>query len=275
LEKNLQNLEKMKTYTESAVVVGISEQTDADRIAVQVASMKNGVNSARRSLEMVYNSIRLTLGTDVNTEIELVQGVEELLSVDDAVALLDTEFMLGNNYNYQLLEVSTKLSEKQVALKKWAFAPSLTTYYSFTKKKIFSDEFSFDMTPPNALGVSLSIPIFSSWSRMKAVDEARLNLEKQRNTLDATREALIIQHKQLAYNLTSNFENYETQKENLVVVQRVFDNVTKKYEQGMASSLDLTSSGTELVTAQSTYVQALLNLVTAQIELENLLNNRK
>lgn len=147
LEKNLQNLEKMKTYTESAVVVGISEQTDADRIAVQVASMKNGVNSARRSLEMVYNSIRLTLGTDVNTEIELVQGVEELLSVDDAVALLDTEFMLGNNYNYQLLEVSTKLSEKQVALKKWAFAPSLTTYYSFTKKKIFSDEFSFDMTP--------------------------------------------------------------------------------------------------------------------------------
>ena len=275
LEKNLQNLEKMKTYTESAVVVGISEQTDADRIAVQVASMKNGVNSARRSLEMVYNSIRLTLGTDVNTEIELVQGVEELLSVDDAVALLDTEFMLGNNYNYQLLEVSTKLSEKQVALKKWAFAPSLTTYYSFTKKKIFSDEFSFDMTPPNALGVSLSIPIFSSWSRMKAVDEARLNLEKQRNTLDATREALIIQHKQLAFNLTSNFENYETQKENLVVVQRVFDNVTKKYEQGMASSLDLTSSGTELVTAQSTYVQALLNLVTAQIELENLLNNRK
>ena len=275
LEKNLQLLDRMKTYTESAVAVGVSEQTDADRIAVQVASMKNGVNTAKRGLEMVYNAMRLQLGIDVNTGIELNEEVEKLLSVNDAVALLDSEFMLDNNYSYQLLGVSVEMYEKQVALKKWAFAPSLTTFYSYTKKKILSDEFSFDMTPPNALGVSLSIPIFSSWSRMKAVEEAKLNLEKQRNTYDNTREALLIQHKQLAYNLSSTFENYETQKENLVVVQRVFDNVTKKYEQGMASSLDLTTSGTELVTAQSTYVQSLLDLVTAQIELEKLLNIRK
>lgn len=274
LEKNLVNLEKMKTYTESSVAVGISEQTDADRIAVQVASMKNGVNSAKRSLEMVYNALRLQLGLDVNTELELTQGVEELLSVNDAVTLLDSEFMLNNNFSYQLLQENLNLSKKQISLKKWEFAPSLTAFYSYTKKEFLSDEPTMNSTPPNMFGMSLKVPIFSSWSRMKGLEEAKLGYQKQLNSYDTARESLIIQHRQLAYNLSSSFENYETQKENLVVVQRMLNNVSQKYEQGMSSSLDLTNAGTELINAQSTYVQSLLDLVNAQIELEQLLNTR-
>ncbi|MBR6083650.1 MAG: TolC family protein, partial [Salinivirgaceae bacterium] len=45
-----------------------------------------------------------------------------------------------------------------------------------------------------------------------------------------------------------------------------------KYEQGVASSLEVTNAGTNLISAQSSYVQALMELVTAQIELEKLLN---
>ena len=52
----------------------------------------------------------------------------------------------------------------------------------------------------------------------------------------------------------------------------MFDNIGKKYEFGHASSLDVTNSATTLITAQSTYVQAALDYVTAQIELEKLLN---
>ena len=40
----------------------------------------------------------------------------------------------------------------------------------------------------------------------------------------------------------------------------------------MASSLDVTNSGTNLISAQSTYVQSLLEIVNAQISLEQLLN---
>jgi outer membrane protein TolC len=104
------------------------------------------------------------------------------------------------------------------------------------------------------------------------VQEAKLGYKQQLNTFDDTRESLIIQHRQLSYNLTSSYESLETQEKNMVVVQRVFDNVSRKYEQGIASSLDVTNSGTELISAQNSYVQALLDVVTAQIELEQLLN---
>jgi len=135
-----------------------------------------------------------------------------------------------------------------------------------------SDESTMNSTPPNMFGVTLSIPIFSSGSRKKAVQEATFSYEQQLNLFDDTRETLTIQHRQLSYNLKSNYETYETQKKNLEVVQRVFDNVSRKYEQGVASSLDVTNAGSDLITAQSSYVQALLEVVNARIELEQLLN---
>lgn len=272
LEQNLVNLEKLQQHTLRSVEVGVAEQTDADRISVQVTSMKTSLNSTRRQLEMIYNSMRLQLGLNVSTELALTQSVDDLMQVDNALALLDTEFVLDNNYNFQLLSENVALAQKQIALKKWEFAPTLSAFYQYTKIEYMSDEMTMRSTPPNMFGLSLNVPIFSSGSRLKGVKMAQLAYQQQLNTYDDTREALLVQHRQLMYNLSSSFESYLSQKENMTVAQRLFDNVSRKYEHGMASSMDVTNTGTELVAAQSSYVQALLEVVTARIELEQLLN---
>lgn len=272
LEQNLVNLEKLQQHTLRSVEVGVAEQTDADRISVQVTSMKTSLNSTRRQLEMIYNSMRLQLGLNVSTELALTQSVDDLMQVDNALALLDTEFVLDNNYNFQLLSENVALAQKQIALKKWEFAPTLSAFYQYTKVEYLSDELTMRSTPPNMFGLSLNVPIFSSGSRLKGVKMAQLAYQQQVNTYDDTREALLVQHRQLMYNLSSSFESYLSQKENMTVAQRLFDNVSRKYEHGMASSMDVTNTGTELVAAQSSYVQALLEVVTARIELEQLLN---
>lgn len=272
LEQNLVNLEKLQQHTLRSVEVGVAEQTDADRISVQVTSMKTSLNSTRRQLEMIYNSMRLQLGLSVATELALTQNVDDLMQVDNALALLDTEFVLDNNYNFQLLSENVALAQKQIALKKWEFAPTLSAFYQYTKVEYLSDELTMRSTPPNMFGLSLNVPIFSSGSRLKGVKMAQLAYQQQVNTYDDTREAMLVQHRQLMYNLSSSFESYLSQKENMTVAQRLFDNVSRKYEHGMASSMDVTNTGTELVAAQSSYVQALLEVVTARIELEQLLN---
>ena len=272
LEQNLVNLQKLQQHTLRSVEVGVAEQTDADRISVQVTSMKTSLNSTRRQLEMIYNSMRLQLGLNVSTELALTQSVDDLMQVDNALALLDTEFVLDNNYNFQLLSENVALAQKQIALKKWEFAPTLSAFYQYTKVEYLSDELTMRSTPPNMFGLSLNVPIFSSGSRLKGVKMAQLAYQQQLNTYDDTREALLVQHRQLMYNLSSSFESYLSQKENMTVAQRLFDNVSRKYEHGMASSMDVTNTGTELVAAQSSYVQALLEVVTARIELEQLLN---
>ena len=82
----------------------------------------------------------------------------------------------------------------------------------------------------------------------------------------------MVQERQLRYNLVSAYENYQNQNDNIEVSQRVFNNILNKYKVGMASSLDVTNSSNNLITAQSNYIQSIMELVNAKIELENLLN---
>ncbi len=272
LNENLGNLEKLMASTQAAVDAGAVEQVEADKLSVQVATMETQINSIERSLEMTYNSMRLQLGVSVETELELTQTIDELLSVDSAFGLLSENFVLDNNYDYQLLKENTNMTKHQVRLKEWAYGPQLSAFYQYSYKTYFGKSEGLNMTPPNMVGLSVSMPIFSSGNKFEAVREAKLNHKKQLNTLADTEEALKVQHSQLRYNLSSSYENFEIQKKNVEVTQRVFENVSEKFDHGMASSLEVTTSSTELITAQSSYVQALLEFVNAQIALEQLLN---
>lgn len=272
LNQNLDNMNELYTYTEQSVKVGIAEQTDADQLLVQLATMQTSISSSKRSLEMVYNSLRLQLGVGVDTEIKLTQSIDDLLNADQAINLLSEEFILDNNYAYQLLKENTQLSKKQLNAQKWSAGPQLSAYYQYSAKSYFGKDEGMNMTPPNMVGVSVSLPIFGSLSKTKAIQAAKFDYEKQLNSLADTEDALRVQHRQLCYNLSTAYETFDTQKKNIDVTQRVFDNISNKYEVGAAASLDLTNAGTNLINAQSSYVQALMELVNAQIALEQLLN---
>jgi len=272
LEQNLESMQKLYEMTQKSVDVGVAEQTNADQLLVQVATMANSINITQRALEMVHNSLRLQLCLEERAQIVLTQSLDDLLNLSAASSLLDEPFDIERNYDYQLLKQNTELTRKQIALTGWTNGPTFSIYHQYSGRHNFSDEPTMNMTPPNMIGAQLNIPIFTSGKMTAAMKEVRLNYQKQLNTLADTELALYVQHHQLVYNLRSALEKYDIQKQNVDVAQRVFDNISKKYEQGVASSLDVTNSGTNLLTAQSNYVQALFDIIDAQVALEQLLN---
>ena len=272
LEENLASMRKLHAITQNSVDVGVAEQTDADQLQVQVATMESTIKSTQRSLEMIYNSLRLQLCLDDDVEIVLTQGIDDLLNLGTTAKLLAAEFDINDNYDYKLLKESTELARKQIALTGWSNGPSLSVYHQYNGRHNFSDEPTMNMTPPNMLGAQLNIPLFTFGKTYAAIKDARLAYKKQLNTLEDTELALNVQYRQLLYNLRSAIEKYEIQKQNVAVARRVFDNIAKKYEYGVASSLDVTNSGTNLISAQSSYIQSLLEIINAQVSLEQLLN---
>ena len=274
LHENLASMQKLHAITQNSVDVGVAEQTDADQLQVQVATMESTIKTTERSLEMVYNSLRLQLCLEDNVDIVLTEGIDDLLNLRTTSDLLATEFDINDNFDYKLLKESTELARKQVALTGWTNGPTVSVYHQYNRRHNFSDEATLNMTPPNMLGAQLNIPIFAFGKNYAAIKDARLAYKKQLNTLEDTELALNVQHSQLLYNLRSAIEKYEIQKQNVAVAKRVFDNIAKKYEFGVASSLDVTNSGTNLIAAQSSYVQSLLEIINAQVSLEQLLNKR-
>lgn len=274
LERSLENLESLQETTQNAVDVGAAEQTDADKLMVQVLSLRTSISSTNRSLEMLENSMRLQLGCGVNTKLTLTQTVDDILKPEAILALQNETFNVENNYNYQLLQENSKLLKKQIDLKIMGYVPTLSAYYQYSGRTYFGKKEGFNMTPPNLIGLTLNIPIWSSGKTWSDVKQAKIEYDKFQNTIETTRDALLVQERQLRYNVTSNYETYEAQKLNLEVTERVFTNVSNKFEHGMASSLELTTASSDIISAQSNYISAVLNLVNAQIEFEQLLNRK-
>jgi outer membrane protein TolC len=272
LRKNMVNLETLYKMTENAVKVGSAEQIDADQLSVQVATMESAINNTDRAIEVLKSSLQLLLGVDASTEIVLSNKLDDILNVDEAMKLLSSELVLEENYDYALSKQQAELAKKQVTMKAMEYVPSITGFYQYSGKTYFGEAEGMNMTPPNTVGVTVSVPIWSSGVRAAGVTEKKLAYQAAQNTLADTEDQLRVSDRQYRYDLVSAYDNYQIQKRNIEVTQRVFDNMSKKFEYGYASSLDVTNTSTNLITAQQNYIQALTSMVNAHINLKNLLN---
>ena len=272
LESSLANIEQMAEMTQRSVDVGAAEQTTADLIKVRVNTLKNNINANLRSTQLALNALKVLLDVPAETELVLTSTLEDFLSAEAVLALLGNDFVLENNLNYQLLEKNVELAKKNVHMAGWAYGPTVALAYQYSKKDYFGEKEGFNMTPPNAVSLNISVPLWSSGKRAAGVVEKKIALEEARNTFAETANNLGIQNEQLRYNLQNGYETYMNEKDNMEVTQRVFESTTNKFNQGAASNLDLVNASNDLITAQSSYVQAVLTLVNAQVELEKFLN---
>ena len=272
LDASLKNIEDLAAMTQRSVDVGVAEQTTADQIQVRVNTLKNNINANKRSTQLAINALKVLLNVPVETELTLTSKLDDMLSAEAILQLLGKDFVLENNLSYQTLAKNVELAKTNVHMAGWAYGPTIAVGYQYSEKSYFGKSEGLNMTPPNALSVSVSMPLWSSGKRAAGVVEKKIALEEARNTFAETTDNLGIQNVQLRYNVQNGYETYLTEKDNMDVTQRIFESTTKKFNQGVASNLELVNASNDLITAQSTYVQAVLSLVNAQVELEKFLN---
>ena len=272
LDSSLMNIENLELITRHAVDAGAAEATSADQIRVRVNALKNSINVQKRNIELATNSLKVLLNLPAETELVLTEDIDAVLSPDRVVNLLGQHFAIENNLNYQLLVKQVDLAKKNVHMAGWAYGPTIGLGYNYTNQQYYGDG-GMRMTPPNVIQVNVKMPLWSSGKRAAGVVEKKIALEEAKNTLSETTENLEIQYRQLCFNLTNAYETYLNEKENIDVAQRVFASATNKYKYGASSNLELTNASNDLINAESSYVQAILSLVNAQVELEKFLNN--
>ena len=272
LDSSLVNIQDLETITRYAVEAGAAEATSADQIRVRVNTLKNSINAQKRNIELATNSLKVLLDVPVETELVLTEDLDAVLSPDRVINLLAENFAVENNLNYQLLQKQVELAKRNVAMAGWAYGPTVSLGYNFTDQQYYG-EGGMRMTPPNVIQVSVRMPLWSSGKRAAGVVEKKIALEEAKNTLSETTDNLSIQYRQLCFNLTNAYETYLNEKDNIEVSQRVFASATNKYKYGASSNMELTNASNDLINAQSSYVQAILSLVNAQVELEKFLNN--
>ena len=267
VDANLENLNAILASTKAMYSVGMAEATDVDQMQSTVTMLENSRSSMLRSLEVNQNMLRFLLGVPANTEITLTDNLDGITAQIDVDALLADEFRLEDNISYQLIETQLAMSELALKSAKASNLPSLAGSIYYNRNGMGDELMHMQYFPYSAAALQLQIPIFASGLR-----SAKINLDKSINTKSMVSEQLLMQERQLRYNLLNANEQFKSQKANIEIAGRVLESYQNKYNQGMASSLDLTQANNNYLTAQNNYIQALMNLLQTKVEFDKLMN---
>lgn len=271
LEQNVRNLEALYEKTLAMAKVGMIESLNAEQLEVQLSNLRSSLASLERQHTMAENLLRLQLGLDPETPIELTDKLETLMQAQQPV-LPDVKLRLDKQIDFKMMLQQEKLTQKRVDLQRAAALPTLAGFYRYTYKILKPD---FDMTPKNIVGLQLQIPIFSSGVRYYKTREARIDLLTIENTKEQLSDQLRIQEKQLTFNLNSALEQYENQRKSIDVSRRVYQSLKNKYENGMISGLDLINADNNYLRAESDHLNAMMQVLSARLQLDKLYGNLK
>ena len=273
IDANLINMNEILTSTKAMYSVGMAEATDVDQMQSSVTMLNNTRTSMERSLQINYNMIRFLLGVGRDTEVILTESLDKIIGGIKIESLLAEEFNMEENVNYQLINNQLMMSELSLKGAKASVLPSLAASIYYNKNGMGDKLSELQWFPNSVVGLSLQVPIFGSGTRYTKIKKAQINLEKAQNTKAMVSDQLLMQEKQLRYNLLSANEQYKAQKDNIEIADRVLKSYQNKYNVGMASSLDLTQANNNYLTAQNNYLSALMNLLQNKVAFDKLMNN--
>ena len=273
LNGNLSNLTETLKSTKAMYSAGMAESTDVDQMISNVTMVENSRSSLQRNIELNYNLLRFQLGVSVDTKITLTESLDKITSDINIEALLSQEFDHTKNVNYRLIEGQEQMSSLMLKSQKASVLPTLAGFYNYGTNGMGDNVSDLQWFQNSMTGLQLNIPIFASGQRYSKIKKAQISLDKARNTKDMVTEQLLLQEKQLRYNLDNANLQYKSQKDNVDVSKRVYASMQNKFKQGVASSLDLTQSNSIYLQAENNYVSALLNLLQTKLALDKLLNN--
>lgn len=273
LDANIADLNETLRSTKAMFETGMAESTDVDQMVTNVNMVENSRSALQRTIELNYNIMRFQLGVDAGTVIKLTETLEDLTDEINVDALLSRQFDYTQNVNYKLIEGQELMSSFALKSQKASVLPTLAGFYTYGTNGMGDKMNELQWFQNSMTGLQLSVPILASGQKYAQIKKAQINLEKARTIKDMVTEQLLLEEKQLRYNLVNANLQYLNQKENVDVSKRVYASTENKFRHGMASSLELTQANSNYLQAENNYVTALMNLLQTKLALDKLLNN--
>lgn len=271
-EKNLEVVNNTLREVSEMNKAGFVEAIDVDRLRITQSSLQTMVNNAKRQKDFALQLLKFQMGLDLTQTLALTDSLSGMQS-DILLVQGDQNFM--SRPELGVMSTTKKLNEINIQVNKAAYYPSLAIIGSYEQAAQRNEFNFFDGNEPwfetFLVGVQLNIPIFSGMQKSAAVESAQIGYEKALVT-----EKTLIQSIQLEVaQYTTDYQNAQAEMENAqantVLAEKIYNTALIKYREGLGSSLELTDAEGTLLNAQTNYINALYNLLSAKTNLKKAL----
>lgn len=268
IDANLTQLKKSLSDTEALFKNGFVEKIDVDRLQVLKNNLETERENVTRLLALNLEVLKFQMGMPVDGQLILEDSIATVQP--EATSLVADTTAYRSRIEYSLLETQKKLNLLDLKRYKSQFLPSISGFAS-ASKSFQSNSFSqlYERSfPTSVIGLSLSWNIINGGQRLYQMKNAKLEVQKTENDLMNLQNAINLEISQTQKNYSNSLQSLENQKRNLNLAQEILRVTRIKYEQGVGSSLEVTSAETSLKEAQNNYINSLYDLLINKVNLD-------
>ncbi|MDO6490068.1 MULTISPECIES: TolC family protein [unclassified Cellulophaga] len=277
LEKNKAALEKNLNETQKIFENGLTEEENVEQLQITLSSVTNQLKNAIRLKKITVQMLNLVMGLELDNPTKLAEDLDILTEKQIDFNLLESDLVLENNVDYKMALNLNEQRNLELKLEKSKALPKLNAFINFGYTA-YSEDFDFlkketDWFNSSILGFDLNIPIFSSLRRSASTQRAKIALEKAKTQKTEAEESLRLSWENAKSEYILAIEQYQTNKENLGLAERIEQKNQIKYFEGLATSFELRQAQTQLYAVQQEYLQSMIDVINKKTALELILNN--
>lgn len=254
---------------------GMIEKEEVDQLELNLVRISSMKVTATRQVEVAKHLLKLQMGYPMNEPIVIEGRLHDFLKQIE-FEYAELQGSVKENINYIMLEQQKRLSEYDLKNKRFQHFPQLAAFFQH-QYMAFRNEFNFFQDKPwypsTAWGVTLRIPIMSSGMRAMQVQQAKIEVEKNENSLIEMHRTLQFQEVQTKLNFENALTQAKLETRNIELAKQIYRNTYLKKEIGMVTSLQVTQTYAQVLTSQTDYINAVLQILNAKNELDNLYGN--
>ena len=267
LDANINRLNKLDHDTRELYKNGFAEKLDLDKIAVQVANLQTEKTKALNNIDIGYLGLKTLMGMPIKDSLVLTDKITDDQIKEDFTN--DSSYQYSDRKEVQDLQLAKKLNEFNIKRYKLSYFPTLSLTGAYSKNAQ-RNEFDFfgkgDWFTTSYVGLNISIPIFDGFAKDSRIKKSRMELTQTNNQIDNLQLSIDNEVAQARINFRSAISTMNYQKKNMDLAEDVYNQTKKKYEIGSGSNTEITSAQTDLVTAQTNYINALYTAIIAKVD---------
>ena len=275
LQLNEKTLAKILNDTEATYKEGLIDELSVNRLELNMLNLQTQIEKQKNQSQNALLNLKYTIGMDNDTELELDDNLDGF--IEDFDWDLTNKIDVNNRVESKLLANQEELKEYDIKQARSNYFPSLYgyAYYGTLAQR---DKFSFFDTSLRwfdfgSVGFSLNIPVFDGMKSKSQVQQRKLELQKIQNTQANFEEVMKLQVTNSQNNLANALSEYENQKENLALAEKILNKTVIMFNEGVGSSFELSQAQQEYTNTMINYTQSLYSLLVSKLELNKALGS--
>ncbi len=274
LQKNKSSLEKTLFETKEFFKNGLIEEESVEQLQITLTQLNSSLSNATKGAEIAHNLLKIILGIDISEAVSLTEKLDDLAIKNVDLAEINTDYNVTNTVDYQIGKNNVESKRLLLKLERFRALPTIGAQLNYGYNS-FANQFAFTSATQkwhsySNAGVSLSLPIFSSFRDKARTQQAKIAYEQARTNLSGTEQKLKLQYQQAKSDYEFSIEQYVASKSNLNLSERIERKQQIKFKEGLSSSFNFNEAQRQLYSAQQNYLQSMVNIITKKATLEKI-----